>query len=173
VAAGTDTTGRIEVRAQAKWVRMSARKARLVLDHLRGRTVPEARTILAFTPRAAAREIERVLRSAVANAESAHGLDGDELVIAAAYADEGPTLKRWRARARGRVNRIRKRTCHITIVVAEDPKLTSGRPKRAQKPAAEQAPVTEAAGAAEGAETEESPKPKRRTPSKKKEGAAA
>ena len=70
-----------EVRAQAKWVRMSARKARLVLDLVRGRTVPEARTVLAFTPRAAAREIDRALASAVANAESAHGLDGDELVV--------------------------------------------------------------------------------------------
>jgi large subunit ribosomal protein L22 len=103
---------------------MSARKARLVLDLIRGRTVPEARTVLAFTPRAAAREIDRVLASAVANAESAHGLDGDELVVLEAYADEGPTLKRWRARARGRVNRIKKRTCHITVVVAavEEPR---------------------------------------------------
>jgi large subunit ribosomal protein L22 len=79
--------------------------------------VPEARTILAFTPRAAAVDVEKVLRSAVANAEANHGLDGDELVIVAAYADEGPTLKRWRARARGRVNRIRKRTCHITVIL--------------------------------------------------------
>ena len=101
MATKTDTTP-TTVRAQAKWVRMSARKARVVLEHLRGRTVPEARTILAFTPRAAAREIDRVLASAVANAESAHGLDGDELVVLEAYADEGPTLKRWRARARGR-----------------------------------------------------------------------
>jgi len=116
MVAATDTT--TSVRAQARWVRMSARKARLVLDLIRGRTVPEARTVLAFTPRAAAREIDRVLASAVANAESAHGLDGDELVVLEAYADEGPTLKRWRARARGRVNRIKKRTCHITIVVA-------------------------------------------------------
>jgi large subunit ribosomal protein L22 len=114
MAAATDTT---TVRAEARWVRMSARKARVVLEHIRGRTVPEARTILAFTPRAAARDIEKVLRSAVANAEANHGLDGDELVIVAAYADEGPTLKRWRARARGRVNRIRKRTCHITVLL--------------------------------------------------------
>ena len=121
MAATTDTP---TVRAQARWVRMSARKARLVLDLIRGRTVPEARTVLAFTPRAAAREIDRVLASAVANAESAHGLDGDELVVLEAYADEGPTLKRWRARARGRVNRIKKRTCHITVVVAavEEPR---------------------------------------------------
>jgi large subunit ribosomal protein L22 len=108
-----------QVRAEAKYVRLSARKARLVLDHIRGRSVPEARTILAFTSRAAAVDIEKVLRSAVANAESAHGLDGDELIVLAAYADEGPTLKRWRARARGRVARIRKRTCHITIELAQ------------------------------------------------------
>src|ERR671917_2541455 len=109
---------RSEVRAEAKWVRISPRKARLVAEHIRGRTVPEARTVLAFTQRAAAREIERVLRSAVANAEANHGLVGDELVVKAAYADEGPTIKRWRARARGRVGSIKKRTCHITIELA-------------------------------------------------------
>ena len=108
------------VRAQARWVHSSARKARLVTDLIRGRSVPEARTILAFSTRAVAKDIEKVLRSAVANAESRPDLhwDGDELVIVAAYADEGPTLKRWRARARGRVARIRKRTCHITIELA-------------------------------------------------------
>src|SRR5438874_9939323 len=114
--ATTETTR--EVRAEAKWVRTSARKARLVTEHIRGRTVSDARTVLAFTPRAAAREVEKVLRSAVANAEANHGLLGDDLVVVAAYADEGPTLKRWRARARGRVARIRKRTCHITVKVA-------------------------------------------------------
>jgi ribosomal protein L22 len=131
----------VTVRAQAKWVRTSARKARLVLDHIRGRSVPEARTILAFTPRAAATEIEKVLRSAVANAEANLGLDGDELVVHAAYADEGPTLKRWKPRARGRVNRIRKRTCHVTLVLAEPaasqerPRRTSRRPAQAETPA--------------------------------------
>jgi large subunit ribosomal protein L22 len=135
VATQSDT---MTVRAQAKWVRMSARKARLVLDHIRGRTVPEARTILKFTPRAAAIEIEKVLRSAVANAEANHGLDGDDLVVEAAYADEGPTLKRWRPRARGRVNRIRKRTCHVTLVLAEVPEPVTRRRKRANtKPDAE------------------------------------
>ena len=108
---------KITVRAQAKYVGISARKARVVLEHVRGRTVPEARTVLAFTQRAAARDIEKVLRSAVSNAEANHGLIGDELVIHAAFADEGPTLKRWRARARGRVNRIRKRSCHITVIL--------------------------------------------------------
>src|SRR5215211_8402054 len=109
--AKAEQNGQTAVRAQAKWIRVSPRKARLVVDHIRGRTVPEARTVLAFTPRAAAREIEKVLRSAVANAESNHGLVGDDLLVSGAYVDEGPTLKRWRARARGRVARIRKRTC--------------------------------------------------------------
>ena len=109
------------VRAQARWVHSSARKARLVTDLIRGRSVPEARTILAFSNRAVAKDVEKVLRSAVANAESRPDLHwtGDELVVAAAYCDEGPTLKRWRARARGRVARIRKRTCHITIELTQ------------------------------------------------------
>jgi large subunit ribosomal protein L22 len=109
------------VKATAKFVHISPRKARLVTDNIRGRSVPEARTILAFTERAAAVEVEKVLSSAVANAESNPALhwNGDDLVIAAVYVDEGPTLKRWRARARGRVARIRKRTCHITIQVAQ------------------------------------------------------
>ena len=107
-----------QVRAQAKYVRTSARKARLVTDHIRGRSVPEARAVLAFTQRAAARELEKVLASAVANAEANHGLVGDELVVHTALVDDGPTLKRWRARARGRVARIKKRTCHITVLLA-------------------------------------------------------
>ena len=149
-----------EVRAAAKWLRISPRKARLVVEHIRGRTVPEARTVLAFTQRAVARDIEKVLRSAVANAESAHGLDGDELIVLAAYADEGPTLKRWRARARGRVNRIKKRTCHITIVVAavEEPRRT--------RPQATKAPET----VESAAPSEAKPKASR---SKKKQEVAA
>jgi large subunit ribosomal protein L22 len=124
------------VRAQAKYVRTSSRKARLVLEHIRGRSVPEARTILAFTERAAAVEIEKVLSSAVANAESNPALQwrGDDLVVAAVYVDGGPTIKRWRARARGRVARIKKRTCHITIQVAQTAAATApaeqAKPKR-------------------------------------------
>jgi large subunit ribosomal protein L22 len=109
--------GRAEVRAQARWVRMAPRKARLTVEHIRGRTVPEARTVLAFTERAAAREVEKVLRSAVANAEANHGLIGDDLIVDSAVVDEGPTMKRFRARARGRAARIRKRTCHITLTL--------------------------------------------------------
>ena len=109
------------VQAVAKFVRVSPRKARLVADHIRGRSVPEARTILAFTERAAAVDVEKVLRSAVANAESNPALhwNGDDLVVHAVYVNEGPTLKRWRARARGRIGRIHKRTCHITVQVAQ------------------------------------------------------
>jgi ribosomal protein L22 len=161
MASTTDTAG-LAVRAQGRWIRLSARKARVVLDHVRGRSVPEARTILAFTPRAAARDIEKVLASAVANAESAHGLDGDELLIAAAYADEGPTLKRWRARARGRANRIRKRTCHITIV------LTAAETQRRRRPQNVKAPETESAPEpAQGDEGEAPKQPRRRSPRKK------
>jgi large subunit ribosomal protein L22 len=132
------------VRAQARWVHSSARKARLVTDLIRGRSVPEARTILAFSNRAVAKDVEKVLRSAVANAESRPDLhwQGDDLVVAAAYADEGPTLKRWRARARGRVARIRKRTCHITIELSQGTPV-SGAPAVPAMAAPEPAPVEE------------------------------
>ena len=129
------------VRAEAKWVRISPRKARLVAEHIRGRTVPEARTVLAFTQRAAARELEKVLKSAVSNAEANHGLLGDDLLVSAAYVDTGPTIKRWRARARGRVARIRKRTCHITIQLKPAP--TS--PARAASAGRRRATTTRAA----------------------------
>ena len=140
-----------EVRAEAKWVRSSPRKARLVVEHIRGRTVPEARTVLAFSERAVARDVEKVLRSAVANAEANHGLVGDDLVVSAAYVDEGPVMKRWRARARGRAARIRKPTCHITVKLR---------------------PVAETRRAPEPASTEEKPKRASRAPAKKKEAAA-
>ena len=119
--AGTVVDAPRTVQATAKFVRVSPRKARLIADNIRGRSVPEARTILAFTERAAAVDVEKVLRSAVANAESNPALhwNGDDLVVAAVYVDEGPTLKRWRARARGRIARIKKRTCHITVAVAQ------------------------------------------------------
>ena len=138
------------VRAQARWVHSSARKARLVTDLIRGRSVPEARTILAFSNRAVAKDVEKVLRSAVANAETRPGLhwQGDDLVVIAAYADEGPTLKRWRARARGRVARIRKRTCHITIELAQG-MATSDAPSVPAMAAPEPEPVEEPEAAEE------------------------
>jgi len=109
------------VRAQARWVHSSARKARLVTDLIRGRSVPEARTILAFSNRAVARDVEKVLNSAIANAESRPDLhwNGDDLLVSTAFADEGPTLKRGRPRARGRYARIMKRTCHITVELVQ------------------------------------------------------
>ena len=157
------------VRAEAKWVRLSARKARVVLANIRGRSVPEARTILAFTQRAAAIEIEKVLRSAVANAETNPLLhwNGDDLVISATYADEGPTLKRWKPRARGRVNQILKRTCHITIELTQNPKAGTTRTPRAAAPT-----TTEAPAPASQPETAEKPKRAAKSRAKKKEAVA-
>jgi ribosomal protein L22 len=144
----TPATETQSVRAQAKWVRTSARKARVVAEHIRGRSVPEARAVLAFTPRAAAREIERVLASAVANAEANHGLAGDTLIVTTAVVDEGPTLKRWRARARGRVARIKKRTCHITVTLAPGEVVQPPAPKaKPETPKAEEAPKPKRAAA--------------------------
>jgi ribosomal protein L22 len=105
------------VRAQAKYVRSSARKARLVCDHIRGKSVDEARAILALTPRAVARDWSKLLESAVANAEHNHELVGEDLYVKAVHADEGPTIKRFRPRAMGRATRIRKRTSHLTILL--------------------------------------------------------
>jgi large subunit ribosomal protein L22 len=136
------------VRAQARYVRSSARKARLVLEHIRGKSAMEARTILAFETRAIALEAGKVLASAIANAENNNGHEPDDLVVVAAFADEGPTLKRWRPRARGRVNRINKRTCHITIQLAvAEPGEIKHRPEK--------------------------PKPVRETPARKPRGKAA
>src|SRR5437870_12416084 len=136
-----------EVRAEAKWVRSSARKARLVTDLIRGRSVPEARTILAFSERAIAREVEKVLNSAVSNAEANHNLVGDRMYVVAAYADEGPTMKRWRARARGRVARIRKRTCHITVRLQEVPAPPAPPPPAPKEEAKAAAPKRKPAAA--------------------------
>jgi ribosomal protein L22 len=175
--------GRPEVRAQAKWLRMSPRKARLAVEHIRGRSVPEARTVLAFTDRAAAREVEKVLRSAVANAEANHNLVGDELVVATATVDEGPTMKRFRARARGRAARIQKKTCHITLTLTTLEALPEERHRRRILGKADTEPTSEEihneriekhvaeaqhgkvspAEEAEGAASEEKPKQSRRS----------
>ena len=107
--------GDVTVRARAKYVRCAPRKARLVIDHIRGKDIADARAILLHTQRAAARDVLKVLDSAIANAENNHDLVADELRIGRAYVDEGPTLKRYRPRALGRATRIRKRTSHMTI----------------------------------------------------------
>jgi ribosomal protein L22 len=109
------------VRAQARYVRTSARKARMVCGHLRGKSVEEARAILAFTPREVARDWSKLLESAVANAENNHELIEDDLLVREAYADEGPTIKRFRPRAQGRATPIRKRTSHLTITLTPKP----------------------------------------------------
>ena len=107
-----------EVRATAKYVRVAPRKARLVVDQIRNKSVDRALELLQFNERAAAVDVAKVVRSAVANAENNHGLRGADLVIARAYVDEGPTIKRFRPRAKGSASRINKRTSHITVVVA-------------------------------------------------------
>ena len=106
--------------ATAKYIRQSPYKVRRVLDLVRGLPVPEARDMLTFTNRKAATTILKVLNSAVANAEHNQALDAEELWVYECFANEGPTLKRYRPRARGRATRINKRTSHITIVVADD-----------------------------------------------------
>ena len=108
----------MEAKAVAKYVRVSPRKARVVIDQVRGKDVVRAREILRFSERAIAETIEKVLNSAVANAENNHGMSTDNLVVKAAFVDEGPTFKRIRPSAKGSAARIRKRTSHITIIVA-------------------------------------------------------
>jgi large subunit ribosomal protein L22 len=185
VATVEDT--RTQVRAEARYVRTAPRKAQLVAEQIRGRPVPEARTILAFMTRDAARDVERVLSSAVANAEQNHNLDADELYVSVATVGAGPTLKRWRARARGRVARIKKRTCHITIALAlpdgeviaapKAPAPSAPEPVAEEEPRPKRAPRTKAAPTAEptaeAAAEEEKPKPTRKRASKPKADAKA
>ena len=171
-----------EVRAAAKWLRITPRKARLVVEHIRGRSVPEARTMLAFSERAAAREIDKLLRSAVANAEANHNLIGDDLVVKTAYVDEGPTIKRWRPRARGRATQIRSacatsrsrwaRQATATVTRAPEPEAPAEeKPKRA--PRRKAAPKETRGEAETKPEAEKKPAAKKpaarkRAPAKKK-----
>ena len=108
----------METRAIARFVRISPRKARVVVDLIRGKSVPQAREILAFTNRAIAETVAKTLNSAAANAEHLHNVDAESLYVKACYVDEGPTMKRFRPRAKGAASRINKRTSHITIIVA-------------------------------------------------------
>ena len=108
----------MEAKAVSRFVRVSPRKARIVIDQIRGKSVPAAREILTFTNRGIAETVEKTLNSAVANAEHNHHVRAESLVVKTAFADEGPTLKRIRPRAKGSASRIRKRTSHITIIVA-------------------------------------------------------
>ena len=129
---------RVGTKASAKYVRMSASKVRVVLDLVRGLPVREADEVLQFTDREAAIAVRKVLASAVANAVNNDGQDADELFVLACYADEGPTLKRFTPRARGRAGRIKKRTAHITVVVArlDDDRLQVVQAREARRTAA-------------------------------------
>lgn len=108
----------MEAKAISRFVRVSPRKARIVVDQIRGKSIAEARDILAFTNRGIAETVEKTLNSAVANAEHNQHLSASQLIVKACYVDEGPTLKRIRPRAKGSASRIRKRTSHITIIVS-------------------------------------------------------
>ena len=119
MSTGTTTPAPEVVLATARYVRMSARKGRLVADLVRGKPVDEAQAILAYSTRAAAVPMRKTLQSAIANADHNHGLDARELVVVRVTVDEGPTIRRFRPRAKGRATRINKRTCHITIGIAE------------------------------------------------------
>jgi large subunit ribosomal protein L22 len=107
----------MEAKAVARYVRVSPRKARLMVDLIRGKSVPEAQAILKFSPRAAAEPVEKCLNSAAANAERNLKVKSDDLVVVTTFVDEGPTLKRIQPRAMGRAFRINKRTSHITVIV--------------------------------------------------------
>jgi large subunit ribosomal protein L22 len=131
-ARAVETPG-VTTRAVARYVRMSAYKVREVLDLVRGQDVEQARAILRFSERDAASVVGKVLASAVANAEHNDAAIPEELFVSACFADEGPTMKRWRPRARGRATRIRKRTCHITLVVSRLPEDELRR-RRAARP---------------------------------------
>lgn len=109
----------MEVKAVAKYIRIAPRKARIVIDLIRGKNVAEAFAILKFTPKAGSEIIEKVLKSAVANAENNFDMNADKLYVSSAFVDQGPTLKRIHPRSRGQAFRILKRTSHITVMVEE------------------------------------------------------
>mgnify|MGYP001153622591 CR=1 FL=1 len=127
MAQGTAVADDRRARATARYVRMTPMKVRRVVDLIRGMEAREALSVLQFAPQAASEPVAKVLASAVANAEHNHQLDPESLIVAVAYVDEGPTLKRFRPRAQGRAYRIRKRTCHITIEVESVVAATPGR----------------------------------------------
>ena len=130
----TTQTDNQTAKATAKFVRVTPMKARRVLDLIRGKNVDEALDILRFAPQSASEPVYKVLASAVANAENNLDLDRRTLVVATAFADEGPTLKRFQPRAQGRAFRIRKRTSHITVVVESLPEKAAGGRGRSRQP---------------------------------------
>jgi large subunit ribosomal protein L22 len=154
----------VETKAVARYIRISPRKARLVVDMIRGRDVAAAEQILDFSDKGAARVVSKVLRSAVANAENNNALPAEGLYVSKVFVDEGPTLKRFRPRAMGRATRINKRTCHITVILdeREPQKVTSRRRRRKAEKAATEAttaaePQTEPEEQSDEATLEEKP----------------
>jgi large subunit ribosomal protein L22 len=158
MAVASTTAEKVLVRAKATYVRTSARKARVVLEHVRGRSYAQAHAYLSFATQHVARDILAVLESAAANAENNLELDSDELVVDACFADEGPTAKRWQPRARGRANRIRKRSCHVTIVLRHEPPAEGAPTKRRRKSAA-QATIEASTRSRRGRATTPEPEP--------------
>ena len=136
----------MEARAHARYVRVTPQKARRVIDVIRGMNAADAQAVLAFAPQAASEPIGKVVASAVANAANNHQMDARELVISAAFVDEGPTMKRIRPRAQGRAYRVRKRTSHITVIVSDGREVVV-KPKAAAKKALEREAAAEAAEA--------------------------
>ncbi|MFN2490658.1 MAG: 50S ribosomal protein L22 [Actinomycetota bacterium] len=154
-----------EAIATARFIRISPTKARQVVDLIRARHVDDARRVLRFSERSASTPVGKVLESAIANAEHNRGLPADELVVARAWVDEGPTLRRYRPRALGRATRIRKRTCHISIVVGRTEDASDSRPEAAprRERRARRASGTEGADAAASPATEAAPEATSRT----------
>ena len=113
-------TATLEAKATLRYARISSRKVKIVADLVRGKKVDEALAIVKFTPKASSEILEKLLKSAIANAENNHGMNRGNLIVSEIYANQGPTLKRIRPAAKGSAVRIRKRTCHITIVVKEE-----------------------------------------------------
>ncbi len=167
-AAGSSVPARSNnkgVRATSKYLRFSAQKGRLVVNQIRGKAIADAATTLTFSTRGASKEVFKVLKSAVANAENNNGMTIEDLYVAEAWVDEGPTFKRFKPRARGRADRINKRTCHVTVVVDEMPdemvqKLSRKRKSGGDRAARVAASKDSAPAPVEKKKKAEAPKPK-------------
>ncbi len=156
----------MEARAQARYVRVTPMKARRVIDLIRGMQASDAQDVLRFAPQAASEPVGKVLASAVANATNNHGMDSRDLVVAQAFVDEGPTLKRIRPRAQGRAYRVGKRTSHITVIVSDGTAVVEAVPAPKAKAASAPAPVTEDTAAGSASETSQESTAKKSTAKK-------
>jgi len=157
----------MEARAQARYVRVTPQKARRVVDLIRGIPAAQAQSVLRFAPQAVSETVGKVLDSAIANATNNFNLDPEGLVVSAAFVDEGPTMKRIRPRAQGRAYRVRKRTSHITVVVATPDSLNAKPSKKAAAPAAAEAAPAKKAAAKKTTAKKAAPKADAAAPAKK------